>query len=96
LQRAIRAKREADWTAVLHAVARATPPEVRVAHWLCDDGMSLSLQGLASSCDVAQVFVKRLESEEAFASVSLAKVQRRQDDGSLLEYRIDCLVRATR
>ena len=95
LHRAIGAKREADWPAALHAVARATPPEVHVTHWLCD-GMSLSLRGLAPSCDVAQVFVKRLESENPFASVSLAKVQRRQDDGSLLEYRIDCLVGATR
>ena len=96
LRRAMGAKQEVDWAGVLDAVARATPPGVHVARWLCDDGVSMSVRGLTPSCDVAQAFVTRLETEEPFASASLAKIQRREADGGLLEYRIDCLLRAIR
>jgi hypothetical protein len=39
------------------------------------------------------MFVRNLESQRPFESISLALVRRQQDTSGRLEYRIDCLLK---
>jgi Tfp pilus assembly protein PilN len=93
LRNALDGRRAADWPEIFQAVRQAAPAEVSVAQLQCGDGKSLSLQGFTSSCPAAEAFVRDLESQPLFASVSLATI-RRHPDGRRLEYRIDCILKA--
>lgn len=94
LRQAMAGRHDADWPGILDAVRQALPTDVSVTQLLCGDGKTLSLKGLAPSCPAAQTFVRNLESRSPFGSCSLALVQRQQDAGGRLEYRIDCLLKA--
>jgi hypothetical protein len=91
----VRGRCAVDWSCVLDTAQRLAPAEVSVAHLTCSDGRSLSVKGLASS-EAAQQFVQRLEGEGPFAAVSLARLERQQDRGGPLEYRIVCVLKQTR
>jgi Tfp pilus assembly protein PilN len=92
LRQIMKGRQETDWPAVLGAVRRATPEGVSVTQVQCSDGRIVSLKGLAPSCPAAEAFVRNLESQRSFASVSLMLVQRQQNRDDRLEYRIDCLL----
>jgi Tfp pilus assembly PilM family ATPase len=93
LRKAMAGRHDADWSGILEAVRQATPANVSMTQLLCGDGKTLSLKGLTPSCPAAQTFVRNLESQRPFESISLALVQRQQDAGGRLEYRIDCLLK---
>ncbi len=92
LGRIMKGRQAMDLPGVLHAVRQATPEGVSVMQLQCSDGRTVSLKGLAPSCPAAEVFVRNLESQRPFASVSLVFVQKRQNHNDHLEYRIDCLL----
>jgi Tfp pilus assembly protein PilN len=92
----VRGRCAVDWSCVLDTAQRSAPAEVSVTHLACSDGHSLSVKGLASSSEAAQQFVQRLEGEGPFAAVSLARLERQQDRGGPLEYRIFCVLKRTR
>ena len=94
LRRVMKGRQETDWPAVLGAVRQATPEGVTVTQLHCNNGRNVSLQGLAPSCPATEVFVRNLEKQRLFASVSLMRVERRQNQDDRLEYRIDCLLMA--
>ena len=94
LRQAMAGRHDADWPDILAAVRQAMPANVSITQMLYGDGKTLSLKGLAPSCPAAQMFVGNLESRSPFESISLALVQRQQDAGGRLEYRIDCLLKA--
>ncbi len=94
LRRVMKGRQETDWPAVLGAVRQATPEGVTVTQLQCQNGRIVSLQGLAPSCPAAEAFVRNLEGQRPFASVSLMRVERRQSQDDRLEYRIDCLLMA--
>jgi Tfp pilus assembly protein PilN len=96
LRKILQGRQETDWPDLLRVVREATPDGVSVTQLQCRNGRSASLRGLASSCPAAEVFVRNLEAQKSFASVSLTFVQRRQNEGDRLEYRIDCLLAARR
>jgi len=88
------AGREVDWAAVLNAVGQATPGQACITHLTCGDNRNLSLRGLALTGDAAREFVRNLDGQDLFESVSLARIERRQQDRrNLLEYQIDCVLR---
>ena len=93
LRKAMAGRHEADWPGILDAVRQAAPPNVSITQLLCGDGKTLSLKGLTPSCPAAETFVRNLENQRPFASISLALVRRQQDTSDRLEYRIDCLLK---
>jgi Tfp pilus assembly protein PilN len=94
LRKALAGRHQPDWPAILAAVRQAVPAEVSVAQWQCSDGRTLSLKGLTPSCRAAETFVQNLESQPPFEAVDLALVQKPQDAGDRLEYRIACILKA--
>ncbi len=92
LRKAMKGRHRADWAGILQAVRQAAPAEVSVTQFQCGDGRSLCVKGFTASCPAADVFVRNLERQPPFTSVSLATLQR-QPDGGRLEYRIDCLLK---
>jgi Tfp pilus assembly protein PilN len=94
LRKIMKGRQETDWPGILRAVRQATPEGVSVTQLQCSNGRSASLRGLAPSCPAAEAFVRNLEAQRTFASVSLTLVQRRQNEDDRLEYRIDCLLAA--
>jgi len=92
LRRIMKGRQPTDWPGILGAVRQAAPEGVSVTQLQCSDGRIVSLKGLTPSCPAAEVFVRNLESQRPFASVSLMLVQKRQNQDSRLEYRIDCLL----
>lgn len=93
LRKALARRHETDWPGVLAAVRQAAPADVSILQLQCGDGKTVTLKGFASSCPAAETFVRNLESQRPFASSSLTSVQRQQDTGGRLEYRIDCLLK---
>ncbi|MCX5644569.1 MAG: pilus assembly protein PilM [Phycisphaerae bacterium] len=93
LRKAMAGRHEADWPGILDAVRQAAPANVSITQLLCGDGKTLSLKGLTPSCPAAETFVRNLESQRPFESISLALVRRQQDAAGRLEYRIDCLLK---
>jgi hypothetical protein len=53
------------------------------------------LKGLALSCAAAQQFVGNLGGPGPFESISLARVERQQNNAERVEYQIDCVLRTT-
>lgn len=92
LRKILKGRQETDWPGILSAVRQATPEGVSVTQLQCGNGRVASLRGLAPSCPAAEAFVRNLEAQRTFASVSLTLVQRRQNEDDRLEYRIDCLL----
>ena len=92
LRRIMKGRQATDWPGLLGAVRQATPESVSVTQLQCSDGRMVSLQGLTPSCPAAEAFVRNLEGQRPFASVSLVLVQKRQNQDNRLEYRIDCLL----
>ncbi len=80
LRKILQGRQETDWSDLLRVVQQATPDGVSVTQLQCRNGRSASLRGLASSCPAAEAFVRNLEAQRPFASVSLTFVQRRQRD----------------
>jgi Tfp pilus assembly protein PilN len=93
LRKAMTGRHEADWPDILDAVRQAAPANVSITQLQCGDGKTLSLKGFTPSCPAAETFVRNLESQRPFESISLALVQRQQDTSGRLEYRIDCLLK---
>jgi Tfp pilus assembly protein PilN len=93
LRKAMNGRHGLDWPGILHAVRQATPANLSITQLQCSDGRTLSLKGLASSCPAAEAFVRNLEGQRPFESISLALVQRQQNGSDGLEYRIDCLLK---
>jgi Tfp pilus assembly PilM family ATPase/Tfp pilus assembly protein PilN len=91
---AIHVRRDVDWPRVLNAVREVSPASVCITHLACTDNRNLSLKGLARSGDAAQEFVRGLEGRDPFQSVSLARLERQQDNGDLMEYQVDCLLKS--
>lgn len=94
LRRILKDRQETDWPDLLRAVRAAAPEGVSVTQLQCRDGRSASVRGLAPSCAAAAAFVRNLEAEKTFASVSLMLVQKRPNEDERWEYRIDCLLAA--
>jgi Tfp pilus assembly protein PilN len=94
LRRVMEGREAGDWPAVLEAVRRAMPAEVSVLQWHGSGGRTLSVKGLAPSCPVAETFVRNLEGQSLFESVSLATLEKRRDSDHHLEYRIECLLKS--
>ncbi len=92
----VRDRYAVDWPDVLETAQQGAPAEVSITHLMCSDGRSLSVKGLAPSSEAAQQFVRSLEGGGAFAAVSLARLERQQDRGGPLEYRIDCVLKQAR
>jgi Tfp pilus assembly protein PilN len=92
LRRIMKGRQAADWPGILDAVRQATPEGVSIMQLQCADGRIVSLQGLAPSCPAAETFVRNLESQRPFASVSLVRVQKRKNYDDRVEYRVDCLL----
>jgi Tfp pilus assembly protein PilN len=91
LQKLLHAESEVDWSAVLNAVRRAAPAGVCITELVSGNNESLSLKGLALSCDVAQSFAHGLDGGKPFVSASMAKITTRQQGAkSVVEYQIDC------
>jgi Tfp pilus assembly protein PilN len=103
----MKGRQAADWPDILDAVRQATPEDVSILQLQCNDGRIVSLQGLAPSCPAAEAFVRNLETQRPFASVSLVLVQERKNHSDRpvaprvgpaaplrvgVEYRIDCLL----
>jgi Tfp pilus assembly protein PilN len=96
----MKGRQAADWPGILDAVRQATPQGVSIMQLQCNDGRIVSLQGLAPSCPAAEAFVRNLESQRPFASVSLVLVQERKNHNDRpatplrvgVEYHIDCLL----
>ncbi|MBN1506216.1 MAG: pilus assembly protein PilM [Sedimentisphaerales bacterium] len=97
LQKLLQGKSEVDWSAVLTAVRRVTPASVCITELSSGNSESLSLKGLALSCDAAQSFARGLDAGEPFASASVARITTRQQDArSIVEYQIDCSMKPAR
>ena len=94
LRRIMKGRQETDWPGIFRAVRQVTPAGVSVTQLQCADGQTVLLKGLAPSCPDVEAFVRNLESQRLFASVSLRLLQRRQNQDDRLEYRIDCLLTA--
>ena len=92
LRQIMKGRQATDWPGILGAVRQASPEGVSVTQLQCSDGRIVSLKGLAPSCPAAEAFVRNLESQRPFASVSLMLVQKQQNQDDHLEYRIDCLL----
>jgi Tfp pilus assembly protein PilN len=92
LRQILKDRQETDWPGILRVVRQATPEGVSVTQLQCSDARSASLRGLAPSCPAAEAFVRNLEAQNTFASVSLMLVQKRQNEEDRWEYRIDCLL----
>jgi Tfp pilus assembly protein PilN len=90
----LKGRQATDWPGILSAVRQATPEGVSVTQLQCGNGRVASLRGLAPSCPAAEAFVRNLEAQRTFASVSLMLVQKRQNEDDRWEYRIDCLLAA--
>jgi len=95
LQTLVGGRREVDWSAVLNAIRRIAPAGVCVTELSDDDSGGLTLKGLALSCEDAQSFAHGLDGNDTFVSASVARVARQQGGGDLMEYQIDCALRAT-
>ncbi len=94
LRRIMKGRQGTDWPGLLRAIREAAPEGVSVTQLQSSNGRNASLRGLAPSCPAAEAFVRNLEAQKPFTSVSLTLVQRRQNDDDRLEYRIDCLLAA--
>jgi len=93
LRKVIGSRPAVDWPDILHAIRQATPVNVWLTQLQGSDGRVLSLKGFTPSCPAAQAFVRNLEEQSPFASVTLTLVQRRQNTSDRLEYQIDCLLK---
>jgi Tfp pilus assembly protein PilN len=94
LRQVVGARPETDWPGVLDVLRRSVPAQAWITHLQCSDGRTLSLTGLASSPEAALTFVRNLEGRAPFASVALARVQKRPGNDGRLEYQIDCILKA--
>lgn len=100
LRRILKDRQETDWPGILRVVRQATPEGVSVTQLQYSNtgsdaerrGPCASLRGLAPSCPAAEAFVRNLEAQNAFASVSLTLVQKRPNEEDRWEYRIDCFL----
>jgi len=89
-----RTTRQADWPALLNGIGRSVPPGVCVTHLACGDGQSLLLQGRAVSYEQVEALVRRLDDPAFFESVRLARMERRQDERTIVEYEIECMLKS--
>jgi Tfp pilus assembly protein PilN len=92
----IRTRQRVPWPRVLQAARQAVPAEVSLTQMVCSDSRNLSLKGLAPSCEAAQQFVRNLDDPGLFAAVALNRMERRQDNADLIEYQIECSLKAVR
>jgi Tfp pilus assembly protein PilN len=93
LRKVVGGRNRTDWPSVLDAIRQAMPADASISQLQCSDGRTLSLKGFVSSCPAVQAFVRNLDGQELFESISRVRVQRQQDKGDRLEYQIDCLLR---
>jgi Tfp pilus assembly protein PilN len=96
LRRAMEGRQMVDWPGILQAVRQAIPAGVSVTQLYGGDGRTVAVKGLAPSCPAAEAFVRSLERQSPFESVSLATLERRGDAEDRLEYRIECLLKPTK
>ncbi len=94
LRKIMKGRQKTDWPGILRAVRQATPEGVSVTQVQCSNGRNASLRGLTPSCPAAETFVRNLEAQGSFVSVSLTLVQKRQNEDDRWEYRIDCRLAA--
>jgi Tfp pilus assembly protein PilN len=94
LRKVIGGEHRADWPSILNTVRQAIPADVSITQLQSGDGRTLSLKGTTSSCPAAETFVRNLDGQEPFESISLARVQRPQNNSDRLEYQIDCVLKA--
>jgi Tfp pilus assembly protein PilN len=89
LNELITARRQADWAGLLSDIGNAAPHTVCITRLSSRTSRAVSLQGLATSYDAANMFVNMLEKSEHILSVSLLQAQKDKDQ-SLVRYEIDC------
>jgi Tfp pilus assembly protein PilN len=89
LNELIAARRQADWAGLLSDIGNAVPETVCITRLSSRSSRAVSLEGLATSYDAANVFVNALEKSEHILSVSLLQAQKDKDQ-SLVRYEINC------
>ncbi len=89
----IRARREVDWSGMLHSIGQAAPTGVCLTHVTCGDSQNVQLKGMALSHGHAKAFVQNLDAGTSFTSVRLTRLQRRQAAGEIVEYEINCVLK---
>lgn len=89
----VRARGDVDWPAVLGVIARSAPSGVNVAGLACGDGCHLIVKGGADSYDGVKLLAQNLDGREAFESVRLVHMERRQFDADAIEYEIECMLK---
>jgi Tfp pilus assembly protein PilN len=90
LSELISARREINWAGLLSDIRSAVPETVCITRLSSTGNRSVSLEGLATSYEAANLFVIALEKSEYVRGASLTEAKRHENQAGLIRYGIDC------
>jgi Tfp pilus assembly protein PilN len=83
-------RRDIGWAKLLNDIQNAAPGTVCITKLISTGNRTMTLEGLATSYDAANLFVSTLEKSEHIQSASLTEAQKNESQPRLINYQIEC------